>query len=334
MLPSSPSVARPPFTDQAILVTGGTGSFGASFIAYLLREHQPKKVVCFSRDELKQSEMAARIQDPRVRFWLGDVRDRDRLTQAFQGINIVIHAAALKRVDAIAYNPGEVQKTNVIGTQNVCMAAIEADVHTVVMLSSDKAVHPTNIYGSSKQFGEYLALQSNVYGVPRETQIVVVRYGNVMASRGSVVGIFRAARDAGRPIPITDPTMTRFWLTLPAAHEIVRQAVTDLYAGEILVPKLPALTIADLAEAIAPGHPTVVVGRRSGGEKLHERLLSDEEVLRATDCGLYYVIRPDPHPWTRFERPGPVLPSTFLYDSATARRLSVADIRALLESVT
>jgi len=321
-------------TNASILITGGTGSFGQSFVRYLLDTHYPRRVCVYSRDEWKQAVMMQEFQDARLRFFIGDVRDRDRLEQAMGGVEYVVHAAALKRVDAIAYNPTEVLKTNVMGTQAVIEACVAAGVKRMVLISSDKACQPTNVYGASKQMAEHLTVFANSWTAPKGTTCVAVRYGNVMASRGSVVHLFRQYAQTGEALPITHPDMTRFWLPMRSAHEIVEYALTELEAGEILIPKLPSIRLPDLAEAIAPGHATVTVGLRPGGEKLHERLLSEEEPTRTVDVGKYYVVIPQPHPWTSTVRSGAYLHPSFTYTSdQNTQWLDVTTLRTMLQGV-
>jgi UDP-N-acetylglucosamine 4,6-dehydratase/5-epimerase len=263
-----------------IAITGGTGSLGNALVDRLLTL-DAERIVVISRSEHLQAQMAERLGNPpNVRFFLGDVRDRDRLVKAFYGCDAVIHSAALKRIDRVAYDPAEVIKTNVLGTANTIDAAMQAGVSKVVFLSSDKASSPANAYGSSKQLAEFYAVAANSYTYPQGLRVCATRYGNVFSSRGSVVHIFRAARNAGRPIPVTHPDCTRFWLTLNDAVDIVLNALELMRGGEIFVPWLPAFQVTNLAEVIAPGVEQEVVGLRPGGEKLHEQLLSEEEESR------------------------------------------------------
>ena len=319
-----------------VAITGGTGTFGRAFVAHLLRDPAVTRIAIISRDELKQAEMAAHLgEHAPLRFFLGDVRDRDRLTQAFYGCDTVVHAAALKRVDAIANNPSEVRRTNIEGSANVIQAAIAAGVAKVVMISSDKACLPTNSYGVSKAQMEHEAIASNTYSVPRGTKIAVVRYGNVVGSRGSVVHLFRAAVAAGRPIPITDPAMTRFWLTIDDAIGLVTHTLEIMRGGELVIPVAPAARVVDLAEAIAPAHPTVVVGLRPGGEKLHEILLNDDEARRTVVTEHVFIVNPAVHPWCA-EAPweGDPLPPEYVYRSdLVGWRLSVEELRKIVEGV-
>lgn len=268
---------------KSILVTGGTGSFGRRFITRVLAEHDPAKVAVFSRDELKQSELLHEFRDDgRIRFLLGDVRDRERLLRAFAGIDYVVHAAALKQVPLIEYNPFEAVKTNVYGAQNIVEAAIDRGVERVVALSTDKASSPTNLYGATKLVSDKLFVDGNAYAGQADTRFSVVRYGNVVGSRGSVVPLFRSLAGTG-VLPITDPAMTRFWITLDQAVEFVIARLEDMHGGEVFVPKLPSVRLLDLAEAVAPGARHEIVGIRPG-EKLHEELWSTEEVVEPTQA--------------------------------------------------
>lgn len=281
---------------STVLVTGGTGSFGGAFIERLLTESECV-VRVFSRDELKQSELAARFgHNPRLRFFIGDVRDRSRLDRAMVGADLVVHAAAMKQVPACEYNPFEAVQTNIIGTQNVIDAAIDARVGKVVALSTDKAVNPVNLYGATKLCEEKLIVQGNAYASHGSTRFSCVRYGNVVGSRGSVVPLFRQQVAQGR-LTITDERMTRFWITLPQAVDLVLLAVDSMVGGEVFVPKIPSMRVTDLAEALAPGLPVDVIGIRPG-EKLHEGLLTPDEARRTVDTGEVYVVLPERPWWT------------------------------------
>lgn len=328
-----PAAERPHL--PSYFISGCTGTFGNAFTRYLLDNKLSNRVVCFSRDEVKQSQMAERFKhDSRLRFMLGDVRDIDRLEEAIDGCQIVVHAAALKRVDAIAYNSQEAQKTNVQGTANVCRASITVGVGKVITISSDKAVHPANFYGTTKQMAEHLTVGANVRGVPRGTRLGCVRYGNVLGSRGSVVGIFRQQAATGAPLTLTHPEMSRFWITVSQACELVMTALSELQGGEVFLPKLPTMRLVDLAEAVAPGHPHRFMGLRPGGEKLHERLISDEESSRTFDRGTHYVVAPSPHPWTAEEWSGTLVPDGWKYESSDrSNELTVPELQKLLEAV-
>lgn len=325
------------------LITGGTGSLGQALVRRLLADREVERVVVLSRDELKQAHMAAAlgtdadVNGGRVRFFLGDVRDVERLRLAFRGIDVVVHAAALKRVDAIAYNPSEVMQTNVNGTWNVCLAAIQAGVRRTVAISSDKAVAPTNIYGASKYLAERLVVGANTYGFPVGNLFTVVRYGNVAGSRGSVINLWRRAVAENRPLTLTDERMTRFWLTLERACDLVLLAASDaVQAGEVVVPRLLGFKVIDLAEAIAgrSNYPAHISGRRGGGEKLHESLLTEPEVALTVDRGDYYLIRPDPHPWDASEpEVERSVPDEFQYTSDRVPQMTMQSIAALLSDV-
>jgi len=259
------------FSGKTILVTGGTGSFGRHFVKRMLSQHNPKKLIVFSRDELKQSEMAREFPDERLRFFIGDVRDKERLRRAFDGVDYVIHAAAMKQVPACEYNPFEAIKTNVLGAQNIINAAIDCKVKKVLALSTDKAVAPVNLYGATKLCAEKLFITGNAY-VPadQETAFSVVRYGNVAGSRGSVIPLFKSLAHTGR-LPITDERMTRFWLTLEDAVRIVLDGLETMKGGETFIPQLPSFKVTTLARAIAPECEFDIIGIRQG-EKLHESL--------------------------------------------------------------
>lgn len=316
--------------DRTILVTGGTGSFGRRFTETVLRDHKPRKLIILSRDELKQSEMAQAFGDhPALRFFLGDVRDRDRLLRAFQGVDFVLHAAALKQVPAAEYNPWESVRTNVIGAQNVIDAAIERGVRRVIALSSDKAANPVNLYGATKLVSDKLFVAGNTYAALGETQLAVVRYGNVMGSRGSVLPLFKQLRPSGR-LPITDTRMTRFWITLDQAVAFVLRTLKAMRGGEIFVPKLPSMRIVDLARAIAPECELVEVGIRPG-EKLHELMITAEDARKAIEYDDYYVVQPAFTWWSDDLgelHGGRPVPDGFVYASNTNDRwLTIEELR-------
>jgi len=297
-----------------VLVTGGTGTFGQAFARYLLEREEIGALRVFSRDELKQWEFGRRLQDERLRFLVGDVRDRERLMRAFDGVDVVIHAAALKQVPACEYNPYEAVKTNVLGGQNVVDAAIDAGVDRVIALSTDKAANPVNLYGATKLCAEKLFVQGNAYAATRRTRFACVRYGNVVASRGSVVPLFLEQRKS-RTVTITDRRMTRFWMTVRQAVELVRQAVEDMRGGEVLVPKLPSVKIVDLAEAAAPGCEQHEIGIRPG-EKLHETLVTSEESRHTFDLGRMFLIVPERTSWSHDPwPPGAALATDLPYSS-------------------
>ncbi len=276
---------------QTVLVTGGTGSFGKACIRILLNEYKPAKVIVFSRDELKQHEMReAGFDQPNLRYFIGDVRDLGRLKRAMDGVDIVIHSAALKQVPACEYNPMEAIKTNILGTANVVEAALETAVSKVLALSTDKAVSPVNLYGATKLAAEKLTVQSNAYSGERPTRFSCVRYGNVIGSRGSVVPIFLRQRQNGK-LNITDKRMTRFWLTLEQGVRFVLHCIETMQGGEVFVPKLPSTSIIELAQAIAPMAEINEIGIRPG-EKLHEVLISEDEARTTIELKDMYVIQP------------------------------------------
>jgi UDP-N-acetylglucosamine 4,6-dehydratase len=284
-----------PFKNKSVLVTGGTGSFGKRFIQTVLEHYEPRRVIVFSRDELKQFEMA---QDPklkeldrgRMRYFLGDVRDADRLRQAFTDVQIVIHAAALKQVPACEYNPFEAIKTNVHGAQNIIDVSVERGVERVVALSTDKACNPVNLYGATKLCSDKLFVAGNSYSGGRSTSFSVVRYGNVVGSRGSVVPFFLKRRETG-VLPITHREMTRFWITLQQGVDFVISAVDRMQGGELFVPKIPSAKILDLATAIGPNCEIEDVGIRPG-EKLHEMMISADDARQTLEFDDHYVITP------------------------------------------
>ncbi len=280
------------FNDKSILVTGGTGSFGKSFIRELLARHSPRRVVVYSRDELKQYEMQQAFNAPAMRFFIGDVRDRERLGQAMRGIDYVIHAAALKQVPAAEYNPMECIKTNIHGAENVIHAALDNDVEKVIALSTDKAANPVNLYGATKLASDKLFVAANNLAGGARTRFAVVRYGNVVGSRGSVVPLFRRLLDEGASeLPITDARMTRFWITLPEAVDFVEKSFRRMQGGEIFIPRIPSARVIDLAEAMAPGLPTRIIGIRPG-EKLHEVMCPSDDSHLTLEFADHYVIRP------------------------------------------
>jgi len=278
-----------------VLVTGGTGSFGNKFVELMLARYRPRRLCIFSRDELKQSEMMARFDDPSLRFFLGDVRDRARLERAMHGVDVVVHAAALKQIPACEYNPFEAIQTNVLGAKNVVDAAIDAGVKRVIALSTDKACQPLNLYGATKLCAEKLFVQGNVYGHPRGTALAVVRYGNVIGSRGSVVPLFAAQRATGR-VTVTDRAMTRFWIRLADGVEFAIRGAEVMRGGEIFVPKIPSMRIMDLVGTIAPGCEIEDIGIRPG-EKLHEILMSEDESRQAVELDGMFVIEPVEPSW-------------------------------------
>ena len=271
-----------------VLVTGGTGSFGKKFTEIMLREYHPKKLIIFSRDELKQHEMRQRFDDPCLRYFIGDVRDRDRLYRAMRDVDIVIHAAALKQVPSCEYNPFEAVKTNVLGAQNVIDAAIDCGVKKVMAISTDKAVNPVNLYGATKLCAEKMFIQGNAYSTAEEARFSCCRYGNVVGSRGSVVPVFLEQCKNGT-ITVTDPRMTRFWLTLEHGVCFVIRCIEQMHGGELFVPKIPSMKVMDLARVIAPDCDIEFIGIRPG-EKIHEVLISEEEARHTVELDDMYVV--------------------------------------------
>jgi UDP-N-acetylglucosamine 4,6-dehydratase len=298
----------------------------------MISTYHPRRLVVFSRDELKQSQLAARVKHPSLRFFIGDVRDRDRLQRALHGIDVVIHAAALKQVPACEYNPFEAVKTNVLGANNVIEAAIDQGVERVVALSTDKAVNPVNVYGATKLCAEKMFVQGNSYAGGLKTRMAVVRYGNVVGSRGSVIPIFLDQRDGGE-LTITDERMTRFWLTLDEGVDFVVRAVERMQGGEIFVPKIPSMRVIDLARAIAPDASLRVVGVRPG-EKLHEVLLSSDESRHSVDVDGMYVVQPVYAGWSYTTPAGAKpLPADFAFTSDTnSAWCSAEELKRMVEA--
>jgi UDP-N-acetylglucosamine 4,6-dehydratase len=301
---------------KVVLVTGGTGSFGKKLIKILVEEYHPAKIIVFSRDELKQHEMrTSGYNHPSIRYFIGDVRDRERLSRAFYGVNIVVHAAALKQVPACEYNPMEAIKTNILGSSNVADAAIENGVEKVLALSTDKAVNPINLYGATKLAAEKLLIQSNAYAGGRNTRIACTRYGNVVGSRGSVVPLFIQQRPSGR-LTITDERMTRFWISLEQGVRFVIRCIEQMQGGEVFVPKIPSMNMMDLARAVAPEARVDIIGIRPG-EKLHETLISEDEARTTVELPDMYVVQPASAMWFghAWEEQGKPLPDGFRYSS-------------------
>lgn len=321
------------WTSKTVLITGGTGSFGKKFTEIMLRDYHPKKLIIFSRDELKQHEMRQvypDIGDSPIRYFIGDIRDRERLYRAFGGVDIVVHAAALKQVPACEYNPFEAVQTNVIGAKNVIDAAIDQRVKKVMALSTDKAVNPINLYGATKLCAEKLFVQSNSYSGEGGTRFSCTRYGNVVGSRGSVIPVFKKQRDSGR-ITVTDERMTRFWLTLEQGVHFVICCIKQMQGGEVFVPMIPSMRIVDLAEAVAPGCEIEFVGIRPG-EKLHEVLISRDESRYTLELEGMFVIQPvypwwEPANWSQ----GNPLPDGFKYASdKNARWLTIEELQQMI----
>lgn len=309
------------FNNKTILITGGTGSFGKNFAKFLLDNYKLTKLIIFSRDEFKQFKMAEEFQDPdyRLRFFLGDVRDLARLQRAFNGVDIVIHAAALKQVPTLEYNPTEAVKTNIIGSQNVIDAAIDQKVSKVLLVSSDKAVHPINLYGATKLCAEKLFVAANSYS-PHTTLFSAVRYGNVVGSRGSIIETLLASEKTTGKVKITDPKMTRFWLTLEQSFGLVKFALENMEGGEIIVPKIPSMKLGDLFDAVVPAAKKEVIGLRPG-EKMHEILLTETESKNSLLVGQYFVILPEisstGNTYKKYRRLGKKLKANFRFASDT-----------------
>lgn len=318
------------FKGKTVLVTGGTGSFGQRFVTTVLQE-PVKKIIILSRDELKQYEMARSFNDPRIRFFIGDVRDKDRLYRAFDGVDIVVHAAALKQVPAAEYNPFEAVKTNIIGAQNVIEAAIDRGVKKVIALSTDKAASPINLYGATKLASDKLFIAANSYVGEKETRFSVVRYGNVVGSRGSVVPLFLKLKETGR-LPITDERMTRFWITLDQGVQFVLTNLERMKGGELFIPKIPSMKVVDLAEAICPHCEIEYIGIRPG-EKLHEVMITEDDARRTIEFDDYYIIQPDFVWWKRENvNGGKPVPEGFKYSSDTNRQwLSVEELKEIIQ---
>ena len=321
------------WSEQVVLVTGGTGSFGKKFVELMLREYHPQKLIIFSRDELKQHDMrTSGFDHPSLRYFIGDVRDPQRLERAFTGVTVVVHAAALKQVPACEYNPFEAIQTNVIGGRNVIDAAINKGVRRILALSTDKAVNPINLYGATKLCAEKMFVQANAYAGAQDTRFCCARYGNVLGSRGSVVPIFLEQRQRGK-VTVTDPRMTRFWLTLEQGVRFVVRCLEQMYGGEIFVPKIPSMKLEETAKTIAPGCEIEYVGIRPG-EKLHEVLISEDEARNTLEIDDMFVIQPS-HPWWRqknWENAKP-LPDGFRYASDTnSQWLTPTELQKLIES--
>lgn len=320
--------------DRTVLVTGGTGSFGRAFVDAALANRKLEKLIVLSRDEQKHYEMSRCYADSRLRFFVGDIRDRDRLRTAFRGVDVVIHAAAMKHVPMCEYNPIEAIQTNVNGARNIIEAAIEAKVTRVLALSTDKAVAPVNLYGASKLCMEKLLIAANAYVGDQPTRFSLVRYGNVMGSAGSVIPLFREQGRRGK-LTITDHRMTRFWIDMPGAVRLVARGLDAMSGGEIFVAKLPTTDIVTLAEAVAPGIPREEIGIRPG-EKLHETLISADECRRTRDLGDVLMILPEFqfHDRGNSQAPGAPLPDGFIYSSDRPElRLDLPRARAMLERV-
>jgi UDP-N-acetylglucosamine 4,6-dehydratase len=319
------------WTGLTVLLTGGTGSFGKKFTEVLLRDHNPGKLIIFSRDELKQHEMRMVYDDPRLRYFIGDVRDKERLHRAVQGVDIIVHAAALKQVPSCEYNPFEAVKTNILGASNIIDVAIDAGIKKVLALSTDKAVNPINLYGATKLVAEKLFVQGNAYAGAEGTRFSCVRYGNVVGSRGSVIPVFQKQLESGK-ITITDERMTRFWITLEQGVQFVIKCIGAMQGGEVFVPKIPSMRIVDLADVIAPECERDVIGIRPG-EKLHESLVNEDEARTTIELDDMYVIKPLFAWWSEEHwNVGKPLPDGFRYTSDTnSCWLTAKDLRAMVD---
>lgn len=322
---------------KSVLITGGTGTFGKAFITTILAKYPNlERVVVFSRDEFKQFEMQnePRFHNPKLRFFIGDVRDRKRLYRAFEGIDVVIHAAALKQIPSCEYNPFEAVKTNINGAQNVIDAAIDRNVHKIVALSTDKASSPINLYGATKLCSDKLFIAGNAYTGNRDTKFCVVRYGNVAGSRGSVIPYFQKhVAENAEYLPITDKRMTRFWLKIEDAVDLVLSALETMHGGELYVRKLPSMKITDLAQAIAPKLKIKTIGIRPG-EKIHEQMISREEAPYTLEYKDYYLVRPQFNWYQHSHKHGKPVPEDFVYDSGTNTDwLTVPQIKKLIKQL-
>ncbi len=330
---------QPQLDGKNILVTGGTGSFGKAFVETVLTSFKPKKVIIFSRDELKQYELAHKFPHerfPQLRFFIGDIRDLPRLEMAMRDVEIVIHSAALKHVPAAEYNPFECIHTNVLGAENIVQAAIRADVDKVIALSTDKATNPTNLYGASKLAADKIFIAANNLSGTDGTRFSVVRYGNVIGSRGSIVPFFaKLVREKADTIPITDSRMTRFWITLEQGVNFVLSSLAIMQRGEIFVPKIPSMNIGQLANAIAPDIKQKVVGIRPG-EKLHEVLISKEDARTTLEIDDRYIVHSAFNTWTpESERPGTPVDPEFVYESDTnPEQFDDAELKEILSDIT
>jgi UDP-N-acetylglucosamine 4,6-dehydratase (inverting) len=325
--------------DKTILITGGTGSFGHKFAERIFKKYNPRKIIIYSRDEYKQYLMQKRYEPwlRRMRFLIGDVRDQGRLCRAFEGVDVVIHAAALKHVPAMEYNPIEAVKTNIHGAENVINAALDRQVKKVIALSTDKSVHPVNLYGATKMVSDKLFVHANAYRGFKDISFSVVRYGNVAGSRGSVIPYFKSLLGKGeKKLPITHPDMTRFWISLDQGVDLVFEAIEKAKGTEIYVAKIPSFKVIDLATAMAPDAEQVQVGMRAG-EKVHELMITKEDSRKAYDYGDYYIIYPQVDWWSvdrHFTEGGKEVEPFFEYSSNTNDQwLSVQQIKKLLKKI-
>jgi len=321
--------------NKTILITGGTGSFGKKATETILKNYKPKKLIIFSRDELKQFDMAQQFKESEeIRYFIGDVRDKERLHRAFHGVDVVLHVAALKQVPAAEYNPFEAVKTNIIGAENVINVAIDQGVKKIIALSTDKAANPINLYGSTKLCSDKLFIAGNSYVGQDHSMFSVVRYGNVVGSRGSVIPFFLKQKKKG-VLPITDPKMTRFWITLEQGVNFVLKCLEQMVGGELFVPKIPSMNIMDLATAVAPECKTEIVGIRPG-EKLHEVMVTRDDTRKTLEYKDYYIVQPDFQFWGRRFKSngGNPLPEDFEYNSGTNPWfLTIDEMREMVEGI-
>jgi UDP-N-acetylglucosamine 4,6-dehydratase len=320
--------------NASVLITGGTGSLGKALIEYLIKETTVRRIAIFSRDELKQHQLRNYFEDnPKLRWFIGDIRDLERLKRAFHGVDYVIHAAALKQVDTGEYNPMEFIKTNVLGSQNVIDAAIDSGVKKVVALSTDKASSPINLYGATKLTADKLFVAANNYSFAYGTKFSVVRYGNVMGSRGSVIPFFQNLAKSGQPLPLTDIRMTRFWISLQQAVQFVIDSFEVMSGGELYVPRIPSMKLIDLAKAISPDSKVTEIGMRPG-EKLHEEMISSDDSRRTLLLDTRYVVMPVVAEWGFVPPKGNPMPEGMAYRSDTNDLwMSEEDIRNYLKIV-
>jgi|SRR3972149_1923439 len=324
--------------DKVILITGGTGSFGKKCTEIILKTFKPERLIIFSRDELKQFEMSQIFNQrdyPCIRYFIGDVRDKDRLYRAFADVDYVIHAAALKQVPALEYNPFEAIKTNIIGAENVINAAIDKNVKRVIALSTDKAANPVNLYGATKLCSDKLFIAGNSYAGYHETRFSVVRYGNVVGSRGSVIPFFMKQRETG-VLPITDTHMTRFWITLEQGVNFVLRCLEMSEGGELFVPKIPSMNIMDIVKAIAPDCKHEIIGIRPG-EKIHEVMITEDDARHTLEYDDYYIVEPEFRWWSHeryLSNGGKPVKGSFIYASNTNDRwLKVEELRELIKDI-
>ena len=323
---------------KTILVTGGTGSFGNQFVKYVLENYNPKKIIIYSRDEYKQFIMRNKFKkyDEKLRYFIGDVRDRNRLYRAFEGVDYVVHAAALKQVPSCEYNPMEAVKTNIDGAMNIIDAALDCGVKKVVALSTDKAVNPINLYGGTKLVSDKLFIGANAYAGTKDISFSIVRYGNVASSRGSVIPFFRnIVANGGTELPITDYAMTRFWISLDEGVQLVIKALSEAKGGETFISKIPSFKITDLAQAILPGCKMPEVGIREG-EKLHEVMVTKEDSLSTYEYDKHFIVYPHMDWWNsaKIQAGGKKVEPGFEYSSGkNSQWLSVDDLKELLKDV-